>query len=183
MPVARDVWWEPREKWFLFKIKSEERDRQQKLDKLKSSMVDIPQIMEQFKEYDRLQKKKTRREKQKQSIILMADKEYALAQMRPSNLKGKQLKNANQELQKVKNVMVDKEITWRGKLLPRDRNYALCKEVIYEGFTFGFQCIFCGDLFTHYPLHHTRFCFANYRHLKLLFNSIFMRGGIISNAL
>mmetsp|Transcript_23928 Transcript_23928/g.51664 ORF Transcript_23928/g.51664 Transcript_23928/m.51664 type:complete len:320 (-) Transcript_23928:105-1064(-) len=159
IPNSGDVWYEPQEKWFCFKTQSALRVGKQKLNKLKSTMVDIPQIMEQYKEYDRLRKKKTRREKQMKSIILTADEEYSLEQMRPSYLKGKRLKNAEHEILKARKRMDDKEDEWRKKVLPKDRNYALCKEELHDGFTFTHQCMFCQDLFTYYPLNHMRNCF------------------------
>ena len=111
IPNSSDVWYEPHEKWFIFKAKGEVKFRKQKLEKLKSTMVDIPQILEHFKEYDRLQQKKMRRQKQMQSIILTADKEYALVQVRPFYLKGKKLKNAEHQLLKAEKYCTTKKMS------------------------------------------------------------------------
>ena len=95
-----------------------------------------------------------------QSIILTAEEEYALVQVRTFYLKGEKLKNAEHQLLKAEKILYDKEDEWRRKLLPKDRNYALCKVEIYDGFTSTHQCMFCQDLFTYYPFNHMRNCFG-----------------------
>ena len=136
-----------KEGWCAFDSKSSSWQRHE-LERLRNQYneEELDTIQTHFKDYDRVTRKKRRGKKP-----MAQEDEDILQKCRPLYLKGKELKNAEQNLRNAIKREAAEEADWRANLLPTDADYNLCRPVIYDrdskGLVYTSQCLFCFDLF------------------------------------
>ena len=161
-----DPWTIPRSKWYAFRQDNTADIEEKLLCSLMSAWSlpcqDLVSTLEGFRIYDRL----SRRERRGSTPLTLEEKD-TMAKMHPLYLKQYNEKYLQEKLQKSKQKDIDDEADWRRKLLPKRSDYSLKVSVLafYEFRRrprligkYTHQCMFCQELFTHYPLLHMRMC-------------------------
>jgi len=159
--MLMDPWTIPRKKWYAFRVGNTDEVEEKLLCLLMSSLPlpchNLVSSLEAYRIYEQLRKRRNK------EGSLTPEEEDTVTKMHPLYLKYRKVKHLEKVLEKSRQVDREDEDRWRRNLLPKRSDYSLVEPVLAfrEGRVIGrysHQCMFCEELFTHYPLLHMRMC-------------------------